>query len=117
MTGREGDGASSSRLFSQAARHGPPLRVELDRGPGARRDPGRSRPSSVRPSFRPIRSGVIMRRLLWGVIVGSAVTLATGRAEAQVIVGGPANPLRMNMMNDYFAAPGNYGMSYGVPSY
>ena len=55
-----------------------------------------------------------MSRLLWGVIVGSALALAAGPAEAQVVVAGAANPLRMN---DYFAAPGSYGMSYGVPSY
>jgi len=56
-----------------------------------------------------------MRRLLlWGVIVGSAVTTATGRAQAQGVAAGSVTTTRAD---PYFAAPGNYGMSYGVPSF
>lgn len=55
-----------------------------------------------------------MRRLLWVVIVGCAMALAPGAARAQVALSATAGPYRLN---GYFAAPGYYGTSYGVPSY
>jgi hypothetical protein len=54
----------------------------------------------------------MMRRLLWALIVGSAMSMAPGAAPAQMMV--PAVPYRLN---GFFAAPGYYGTSYGVPSY
>ena len=55
-----------------------------------------------------------MRRALWIALIGMAIDQASaGLARAQVFVGagGPA-PIA-----PYYAAPGNYGMSYGVPSF
>src|SRR4051812_41320802 len=58
-----------------------------------------------------------MRGLLWAMIVGSAIAVAyvpgrPARAQTPVAVAG----IPVTRLNGYFAAPGYYGMSYGVPS-
>ena len=56
-----------------------------------------------------------IRARLWVMIVGGALTLCPGAARAQAPVGPPGLPV--TRLNGWFAAPGYYGMSYGVPSY
>jgi hypothetical protein len=55
-----------------------------------------------------------MHRLLFGVIVGSAVAMGPGLARAQVVVGGISPPYGISRV---YAAPGYYGMSYGTASF
>jgi hypothetical protein len=55
-----------------------------------------------------------MRRLLWAMIVGSALAASAAPAQAQVAMAGGSTPYRLNA---YFAAPGLYGTSWGSASY
>ena len=48
---------------------------------------------------------------LW--LIGSALLLVPGAAQAQVAYSDFSNPYRIN---GYYAAPGYYGMAYGSPS-
>jgi hypothetical protein len=51
--------------------------------------------------------------LLFGLTLTLALTWAPAAARAQAVISGGSAPFRMN---DYYAAPGYYGMAYGSMS-
>src|SRR4051794_13206780 len=62
-----------------------------------------------------------MRRRTGVLVIGIALAAAPGicptRARAQVPVGGGMAVGVPYRINPYYAAPGNYGMAYGSPSF
>jgi hypothetical protein len=57
----------------------------------------------------------IMRHVVWASLVGAAMLMASASpARAQVVV---SNPAGAGGISPYFAAPGNYATSWGVPSF
>jgi hypothetical protein len=61
----------------------------------------------------------MLRGLLHSVLLGTvmAATQTPGPARGQVVIGAVVAAPSPMRLNGYFAAPGYYGMSWGVPSY